>query len=212
MACEQADDGRPETGGPVLTPWRRKVEAIVEAWYAGSGGGRAIARVLFGDADPGGRLPATFPRSEAQYPYAGDREAYPGVADQVHYKEGSLVGYRWFDAEQRRPRSRSASGSRTRSSATGRWSPPPRRDPATVSFTVKNVGRRTGIEVPQLYLGPAVAERGRRAAAAQLKDFRKLTLRPGQRRRVRFRIDPRDISYWNVDADAGESRAAATRS
>ena len=50
-----------QTAGPVLTPWRERVNAIVEAWYPGQAGGKAIARVLFGDADPGGRLPVTFP-------------------------------------------------------------------------------------------------------------------------------------------------------
>jgi beta-glucosidase len=72
-----------ETAGPVLTPWRDGVAALVEAWYPGVEGGSAIAGVLFGDAEPGGRLPVTFPRQEADEPYAGDPEAYPGVAERV---------------------------------------------------------------------------------------------------------------------------------
>ncbi|MGH2837265.1 MAG: beta-glucosidase family protein [Thermoleophilaceae bacterium] len=189
-----------ETGGPVLTPWRGKVAAILEAWYPGSGGGPALARVLFGDVDPGGRLPATFPRSEEDYPYHGDTEAYPGVAEQVEYKEGVFVGYRWFDTEGLRPAYPFGFGlsytkfryDKLRIRRRGQ-------DAATVSFTVRNVGRRAGIEVPQLYLGlPSTAVK---QPPVQLKDFRKLTLEPGQRKRVRFRIDPRDISYWNVDAD-----------
>ena len=189
-----------ETGGPVLTPWRGKVAAIVEAWYPGSGGGPALARVLFGDVDPGGRLPATFPRSEEDYPYHGDAEAYPGVADQVEYKEGVFVGYRWFDTEGLKPAYPFGFG---RSYTKFRYDKLRIRrrgqDAATVSFRVENVGRRTGIEVPQLYLGlPSTRVK---QPPAQLKDFRKLTLEPGQRKRVRFRIDPRDISYWNVDAD-----------
>ena len=87
-----------ETGGPVLTPWRAKVPALLEAWYPGLEGGTAIGRVLFGD-DPGGRLPVTFPRREADLPTAGDLEAYPGVAEMVRYKEGVLVGHRWYDAK-----------------------------------------------------------------------------------------------------------------
>ena len=66
-----------ETAGPVLTPWRASVKGIVEAWYAGQAAGPAIARVLFGDVDPGGRLPATFPRREGDLPTAGDRSATP---------------------------------------------------------------------------------------------------------------------------------------
>jgi beta-glucosidase len=191
-----------ETGGPVLTPWRGKVAAILEAWYPGAGGGPALARVLFGDVDPGGRLPATFPRTEDHYPYAGDRQAYPGVAEQVRYKEGVLVGYRWFDAKGHKPAYPFGHGL---SYTKFRYGPlrlrRRGRDAATVSVTVRNVGRRRGVEVPQLYLGLPSPSRGVMQPPAQLKDFRKLVLRPGQRRRVRFRIDPRDLSYWNVDAD-----------
>jgi beta-glucosidase len=190
-----------ETGGPVLTPWRNKVPAIVEAWYPGAGGGGAIARVLFGDVDPGGRLPATFPRSEDQYPYAGDPEAYPGVAEEVKYKEGVLVGYRWFDEKQLKPAfpfGHGLSYTKFRYGSLGIR----RRgaNSATVSFTVRNVGRRRGIEVPQLYLGLPDPSEDVVQPPLQLKDFRKLRLRRGQRARVRFRIDPRDISYWDTDA------------
>ena len=192
-----------ETGGPVLTPWRDKVAAIVEAWYPGAGGGPALARVLFGDVDPGGRLPATFPRTEDHYPYAGDREAYPGVGETVRYKEGVLVGYRWFDAKRHRPAYPFGFGL---SYTKFRYGPLKLRrrgdDGAVVSFRVRNVGRRTGVEVPQLYLGLPTPSKDVEQPPKQLKDFRKLTLEPGQRRRVKFRIDPRDISYWNVDADA----------
>src|SRR5207248_5822061 len=87
-----------ETGGPVLTPWRGQVKGLLEAWYPGEEGGSAIARVLFGDVAPGGRLPATFPQQEGDIPTAGDPEKYPGVAETVKYKEGVLVGYRWYDA------------------------------------------------------------------------------------------------------------------
>lgn len=78
-----------QTGGPVLTPWRDRVRGLVEAWYPGQNGGTAIARVLFGDAEPAGRLPATFPLREQDEPTAGDREKYPGVAETVTHKEGS---------------------------------------------------------------------------------------------------------------------------
>ena len=74
-----------ETAGPVLTPWRTRVAGILEAWYPGSGGGAAIARVLFGDVDPGGRLPATFPRRAADLPTAGSARRYPGVKGVVEY-------------------------------------------------------------------------------------------------------------------------------
>lgn len=187
-----------ETGGPVLTPWRAKVPAIIEAWYPGSAGGAAIARVLFGDVDPGGRLPATFPQTEEHYPYHGDSEAYPGVAQEVHYKEGVLVGYRWFDAKKLRPAYPFGHGlsytrfrfSRVR--ARGR----------RVTVDVRNVGRRRGIAVPQLYVSlpqpsPDVVQPPR-----QLKGFQKLRLRRGQKRRVTFTLTRRDFSYWDVEKQA----------
>ena len=86
-----------QSGGPTLTPWRDKVRGLLEAWFPGQNGGTAMARVLFGDAEPGGRLPATFPRREADEPTSGDPEKYPGVGERVTYKEGVLIGYRWFD-------------------------------------------------------------------------------------------------------------------
>lgn len=185
-----------ETGGPVLTPWRAKVAAIVEAWYPGSAGGAAIARVLFGDVDPGGRLPATFPDSEADYPYAGDREAYPGVAEEVHYKEGVLVGYRWFDEKKLRPAYPFGFGlSYTRF----RFGPPKVRG-LRVSFDVKNVGRRSGIAVPQLYVALPEPSADEVQPPRQLKDFRKLRLRRGQKRRVTFRLSKSDFSYWDEEA------------
>src|SRR5436305_6913824 len=79
-----------ETGDPVLTPWRGSVKGLLEAWYPGEEGGAALARVLFGDVDPGGRLPATFPDSESQLATCCDPTAYPGGAD-VYYKEGVFV-------------------------------------------------------------------------------------------------------------------------
>jgi beta-glucosidase len=187
-----------ETGGPVLTPWRSKVASIVEAWYPGAGGGPAIARVLFGDVDPGGRLPATFPQTEEHYPYHGDREAYPGVAEEVKYKEGVLVGYRWFDAKGHRPAYPFGFG---RSYTRFRYGPLRVRG-RRVSLTVANVGRRRGIEVPQLYLGLPSPGPGVVQPPRQLKAFRKLRLRPGRRARVTFRIRTRDLTYWHEAARA----------
>jgi beta-glucosidase len=82
-----------ETGAPVLTPWRNLVKGVVEAWYPGQEGGAAIANVLFGVVDPGGRLPATFPASPAQEPTAGNLNAYPGIDGNETYSEGVFVGY-----------------------------------------------------------------------------------------------------------------------
>jgi beta-glucosidase len=191
-----------QTSGPVLTPWRSRVEGIVEAWYPGGAGGTAIARVLFGDVDPGGRLPATFPRRERDLPTAGDPRRYPGVDDVVRYGEGVLVGYRWYDARRIRPAFPFGFGlSYTRWAFRDLRVRRPRRGVgAAVSIEVVNRGRRTGIAVPQLYLELPGA-RGRVQPPRQLKGFAKVVARPGRRTRVRLRLDRRAFSYWNAGRD-----------
>jgi beta-glucosidase len=89
----------------VTMPWRERVAAIVEAWYPGQQSGRAIAKTLFGDVDPSGRLPMTFPRSDSQGPMANDPVRFPGEGNgnTVEFSEGLFVGYRWFDRFHQRP-------------------------------------------------------------------------------------------------------------
>ena len=90
------------TGGPVLMPWLSSVKAVLEAWYPGQDDGAAIASVLFGDVDPSGHLPQTFPTSLSEIPTASPTQ-FPGVNGQVAYSEGLDVGYRWYDAEHVTP-------------------------------------------------------------------------------------------------------------
>ena len=191
-----------ETAGPVLTPWRNRVGAILETWYPGSAAGETIARLLFGDAEPAGRLPATFPASERGLPTAGDRRRYPGVGDTVRYSEGVLVGYRWYDERGKRPAYPFGHGlSYTRfalrhlkvRAARGGIG-------ATVGVDVVNRGGRAGTAVPQLYLGLPGA-RGRIQPPRQLKGFQSVELRRGRTKRVTFRLDRRAFSYWNSARD-----------
>ena len=190
-----------ETGGPVLTPWRDQVKGLLDAWYPGEQGGAAIARVLFGDVNPSGRLPVTFPQAEADEPTAGDPSAYPGIADSETYKEGVFVGYRWFDAHALAPAFPFGFGLSYTSFAYRDLSIAPTASGASVSATITNTGARTGAAVPQLYLGlpslPGVPE-----PPAQLKGFDKLTLAPGQSARVSFALDSRSLSYWDTAASA----------
>jgi beta-glucosidase len=192
-----------ETAGPVLTPWRDRVEAIVEAWYPGSAGGTAIARVLFGDVDPGGRLPATFPRRERDLPTAAGPRRYPGVDDVVRYDEGVLVGYRWFDERGIAPAFPFGHGlSYARFAFRGFRAQATRRG-LRASVEVVNTGRRAGTAVPQLYVGLPGA-RGRVQPPRQLKGFESVTLRPGRRARVSFRLGSRALSWWNARGDRWE--------
>ena len=192
-----------ETGGPVLTPWRHSVKALLEAWYPGESGGTAIARVLFGDADPGGRLPVTFPNAAGDIPTAGDPAKYPGVGENVTYKEGVLVGYRWYDANYVTP---AYPFGRGLSYTTFSYSPmrvtAAPGGGANVSFDVRNTGSRAGTDVPQLYVGipqpsPSVVEPPR-----ELKGFQKVALKPGGVAHVTIPLDQRSLSYWDVNSES----------
>lgn len=189
------------SGGPDLTPWRADTAALVEAWFGGSRSGPALARVLFGDVDPGGRLPITFPDSERQLPTAASRDRYPGTPTlDVHYDEGVLIGYRWYDAKGLTPAypfgfglsytTSTLSGLRVRPTASG----------ATVSVVVRNTGGRRGYAVPQLYVGLPEPRPGVVEPPSQLKGLRKVLLAPGARRTVTFTLDERALSYWDTRA------------
>jgi beta-glucosidase len=205
-----------ETGGPVLTPWRDRVGALLEAWYPGADGGTAIAKVLYGDVDPGGRLPATFPDSEAQLPTAGDPRKYPGVAERVQYLEGLHVGYRWYDKQGLTPAFPFGYGL---SYTTFRYGPlraRPSGADVVVTMTVTDTGSRAGTAVPQLYLTmPTEGEPVR-----QLRGYAKVSLRPGQSTTVSFRLRPRDLAWWSTPSQAwrvspgcfGLSAGASSRS
>ncbi|MEA2457170.1 MAG: beta-glucosidase, partial [Thermoleophilaceae bacterium] len=195
-----------ETGGPVLTPWRDKVKALVETWYPGESGGTAIARVLFGDVDPGGRLPVTFPEKEADLPTAGDPSRYPGDASgDVHYSEGVLMGYRWYDAKKLAPAYPFGFGLSYTSWRYGPVTVTPSGDGssgAKVSFKVTNTGSRAGTEVPQLYLSMPQPSADVVQPPRQLKNYRKVSLAPGKTTRVTLPIDTRALSYWDTAAQA----------
>ncbi|RSN45296.1 glycoside hydrolase family 3 C-terminal domain-containing protein [Actinomadura sp. WAC 06369] len=185
-----------QTGGPVLTPWADDVAAVVESWYPGQEGGDALARVLYGDVDPGGRLPVTFPAEEAHAPAAGNPAQYPGVNKTVAFSEGVMVGYRHYDAKNIAPKYPFGHGL---SYTTFRYSGL-KVGPKEVQVTVTNTGSRTGVAVPQMYLGLPSPGVDVPQPPKQLKGFTKVTLRPGQSTTVAFPLTERDLSYWNVEA------------
>ena len=185
------------TSGPVLMPWLGRVAGVVEAWYPGQEDGNAIASVLFGDVDPGGKLPMTFPADERQGPAKTPAE-YPGDGVTVHYDEGVLVGYRWYDAKNEKPLFPFGHGL---SYTTFRYSGL-RATRDAVQVRVTNTGRRAGTEVAQLYLGmPASAGE----PPNQLKGFQKVRLSPGRSATVTFRLGTRALSIW----DGGRWRVPA---
>jgi beta-glucosidase len=188
-----------ESGGPDLTPWRRQIGALVEAWYPGGPGAIGVAHVLFGDTDPGGRLPVTFPASPGQIPTAGDVGKYPGVGFTTYYREGVLVGYRWYDAKHETPAFPFGFGlSYTRFRFSGlRVTRAPGADRVLVRVTVLNTGRRRGWAVPELYVHVRAPD-GLEEPPWQLKGFAKVLLPPGGERTVAIPLGARSFSYWDT--------------
>lgn len=185
------------TGGPVTMPWLKKVPAVLEAWKPGQEAGNAVARLLYGDVDPGGRLPVTFPAATSQTP-AADPRRFPGTNDTVHFSEGLEVGYRAFDARGWQPLFPFGHGLSYTRFAHSDLSVRPSGDGWKVTATTTNTGSRTGSAVTQLYLAhPHSAGE----PPQQLKGFTKTRLKPGQSKRVSFRIEREDLRVWDEGAD-----------
>jgi len=192
------------TGGPVLMPWLDKVAGVVEAWYPGQKDGSAIASVLFGDTDPGGKLPVTFPASASQ-PLSADQARFPGTGGNVHYSEGLDIGYKWYAARGLTPLfpfgyglSYTTFGFSGLSVTPASGTPDPNNNPnqvvATVQAQVTNTGSRAGAEVAQLYLGDPSSTG---EPARQLRGFQRVQLAPGQSAQVSFGLTAQDLAYWN---------------
>ncbi|HUO88504.1 MAG TPA: glycoside hydrolase family 3 C-terminal domain-containing protein [Rhizomicrobium sp.] len=186
-----------ETGGPVLMPWLNDVPAVLEAWYSGNGGAKAVARVLFGEVNPSGRLPITFPASEAQLP----RPALPshGIANtyfDVSYGEGADVGYRWFELHNQTPLFPFGYGlSYTTFAYDGLTVSAG--DTITATVTVTNSGRREGGETVQLYVTPPPDANGA-PSAARLVGWSKVSLKPGESRAVTITAEPRLLARFDI--------------
>jgi beta-glucosidase len=182
-------------GGPVLMPWLERAGAVLAAWLPGQQFGQALAAVLFGDTDPGGRLPVTFPADPRQGPITGP-ERWPGSDGDARYDEGVLVGYRWFDAHGQEPLFCFGHGLSYGEHAYGQ----PHLDhdqvsgAVTVTVPVTNTGGRAGSEVVQLYVAapPAAAQPPR-----QLKGFAKVHLDPGATETVSLRLGPGDLAAYD---------------
>jgi beta-glucosidase len=185
------------TGGPVLMPWAGKVAGIVQAWYPGEEHGNAAASVLFGERDPSGRLPITFPRSLSDTP-ANTPAQYPGVNGVATYSEGLDVGYRHYDAKGITPLFPFGYGL---SYSTFRLSHlKVRGDRVTVQ--VHNTGTRRGTEVVQVYVGGAddhgALGSGQIPPPQRLAGFAKISLEPRSQGRVTITLDDRAFAHWDV--------------
>lgn len=190
-----------QTGGPVTMPWLDSVPAVVQAWFPGQEAGHAIADVLYGRAEPGGRLPQTFPASlkdDPTHPLNPDVQ-YPGVDGRVEYREGLYTGYRHVDRAGITPLFPFGFGL---SYTTFELSSPALSaasvgagESVTASVQVKNTGSRAGSTVVQLYVRDRESSLDR--PAKELKAFAKVHLQPGQIQTVTLPVDMRDLAYYD---------------
>jgi beta-glucosidase len=206
-----------ETGTAVTMPWIDKVSGIVEVWYAGSSGHKALANILVGEVNPAGKLPLTFPRSEADLPHP-DRPMIPAeshahaadVADNgaptsnasahsgyaVHYEEGSEVGYKWYEVQQKQPLFAFGFGlSYTTYAYSGLSVDSATR---TVRFTVKNTGKRPGTEIAEVY---ARLPKGAEESFKRLVGWKRVTVAPGESQTITVAIDTRVLQTFDEAND-----------
>lgn len=194
-------------GSPVeMNVWADKAKAIVWSWYAGMEGGTALAEVLFGDVNPSGKLPETFPLVLTDSPAHCIGE-FPGN-DTVDYKEGIYVGYRYFDTKKVATRYCFGHGlSYTTFAYSDLELEVIETSDITVrgNVTVKNTGNRTGAEVVQIYVSDPICNIDR--PSKELKAFIKVELEAGEERTVSFTLDKSSFAYYNVNSKSFLSEA-----
>jgi len=181
-----------------VSGWVDGVSALLDAYYPGQEGGDALARILFGEVNPSGKLPFSFIQDEAQSPAIAH---YMNPDLRVPYDEDVFVGYKWYEAHNVKPLFPFGHGlsytsydySNFRVIRTGDMC-------ATVSVDVTNTGKRAGAEVVQLYIGQDHPSEAR--PAKELRGFDKTFLAPGQTRTVSFSLDYRSFRYWDTAANA----------
>jgi beta-glucosidase len=201
-----------ETGGPVTMPWVDQAAAILEAWYPGIRGAEAVANVLFGNVNASGKLPVSFPKSEADIPHptlAGLQ--YVKDAEQRHakvefppfdaaYDEGLKVGYKWYEAEGKTPLFPFGFGlSYTTFDYSGLHAAAD--SPWKITFSVANRGTRAGAEVAQVY---AELPAGAGEPFKHLIGWEKVKLGRGETKTVTVTVDPLYLSIFNVETNAWE--------
>jgi beta-glucosidase len=201
-----------ESGGAVTMPWLHQVSAVLESWYPGIRGAQAIAAILFGQVNPSGKLPITFPMSEADLPNPVEAKQPPGPLKpmpglpffkvnqkifDVHYNEGLKVGYKWYDAEDKTPLFPFGFGL---SYTTFAYSDlkVTHGDAINVSLTIRNTGERAGQDIAEIYATlPASAQEPPR----RLIGWQKVDLAPGESKTVTVSVPPLYLSIFNVTRD-----------
>jgi beta-glucosidase len=185
-------------GAPVEMPWIDKVKGLLEGYLGGQALGGAIADLMFGEANPSGKLAETFPKELRHNPSYLN---FPGEGDKVEYKEGLFVGYRYYDAKGIEPLFPFGYGLSYTSFEYSNLSINKEEildnGIVEVSVTVNNTGDVVGKEIVQLYVRDVESTVIR--PAKELKGFEKVQLQPGEEKIVTFFLDKRSFAYYNMD-------------
>jgi len=184
------------TGDPVtMTRWIDHTPALLDMWYGGQEAGHALAAILFGDANPSGKLPVSLPKRFEDSPAYGH---YPGENLKVDYAEGIYVGYRYYDTKNVEPQFPFGFGLSYTSfeysdlrispakGSNGLWS---------VNAKIRNTGSRPGAEVAELFVHDGHSKIDR--PVHELKGFQRMELKPGETKTVQFTVDRAALSYWS---------------
>jgi beta-glucosidase len=194
------------TGAPIDMEWVESVPAVMQVWFGGQEMGPAVAEVLAGDSEPGGRLPTTIPMRLEHTPAFGN---FPGEHHQIRYGEGVFIGHRWYDSRHLPVAFPFGFGL---SYTTFRIGEPEldryemsNTDTATLRVPVTNTGERAGSHVVQVYVAPPKSSVSR--PVHELKTFAKVQLAPGETRVVELPLGPRSFAHW----DPGDAYANPLR-
>ncbi len=185
------------TGSPISMPWIKETKAILQSWFPGQEFGNALYDILFGETNPSGKLPTTFPMKLDDTPAYSH---YPGENLQMDYLEEIYVGYRWYEKEKIKPLFPFGFGlSYTNFEYSNLRIIPPKKEDSAIAFsvTVSNTGDVQGKEVVQCYVG--VQNSSVERALKELKKFSKVDLNSGESKELIFELSERDLSYWNED-------------
>lgn len=185
-------------GGPIdVSAWAGQTKAIIEAWYPGMEGGNALAHILFGDVNPSGKLPLTFPVKLEDSPVVklGEYPSTPGNPLKEFYKDDIFVGYRYYDTYKVAPQFAFGHGLSYTTFTYSGLTVTPGKQSATVKLTVTNTGKVAGAEVVQAYVKDEQAAVKR--PEKELKAFQKVFLKPGEAKTITLTLDPEAFKYYS---------------
>jgi beta-glucosidase len=199
------------TGGPVTMPWLNQVPAVVEAWYTGQSQGRSVAKVLFGDVNPSGKLPVTFPASEQQVAGLGILDPFQFAEEQsktVSYDQDVFVGYRGYQAQGAKPLFPFGHGlsyttfdlAKLKVKNVNLKAAAAAEKTGSITVDVANTGRVAGEQVVQVYVGKLPTSVA--TPTKQLAGYARVSLQPGATSKVTIDLDERALQYWDEATNA----------